>query len=334
MRIDILKKAISFASSVLLVLVVVSCASTKAAKDEEVSVVSESIEVVTQEMDSAIQEAIAQETREFSIVGTIPPEYYAFVPRAGRIQPISYKTKDYFGDMGEITKYANVYLPAGYDESKKYSVLYLMHGIGGSETEWGLTGDHSIIKKIMDNLITKGEIEGFIIVTPNGRSSRDFAKGNADYNSFYKFGQELRNDLIPYMDSHYSTYADREHRAMAGLSMGGMQTINIGLCECLDLISYFGAFSAAPTSYSSSRIASIVSSQQFDSYKINYFYNICGLEDGVAYSAAFGAAKLLPRMSPKFVEDENFAWQEVHGGHDFNIWYLGFYNFAQIAFSK
>ncbi len=262
----------------------------------------------------------------------IPSEYLVTLPDCGKIEPITYSTKDYFGDGGEIKKYANVYLPAGYDGSKQYSVLYLMHGIGGSETEWGMTGNHSIIKKIVDNLVAKGEQEPFIIVTPNGRSSRNFSKSDCDYNSFYKFGEELRNDLIPYMDSHYSTYADREHRAMAGLSMGGMQTINIGMCECLDLISWFGAFSAAPTSYQSTRIASEV--EKTPEYKVNYFYNICGKEDNIAYSSASGAAMLLTRVCPLFVDGENFTWQQVHGGHDFQVWYLGFYNFARIVFRQ
>ena len=117
-------------------------------------------------------------------------------------------------------------------------------------------------------------------------------------------GQELRNDLIPYIDTHYATYADcervtadtentqtdtadggentgettasydlsasRSHRAMAGLSMGGMQTINIGMCECLDIISYFGAFSAAPTSYKGEDIVKTIDTQ-FPDEEILYF---------------------------------------------------------------
>jgi endo-1,4-beta-xylanase len=262
----------------------------------------------------------------------IPREYLAFVENGGKIQPITYETKDYSGDGGKITKYANVYLPAGYDDTKKYGVLYLMHGIGGSETEWGLTGDHSIVKKIADNLAARGEGEPFIIVTPNGRASRNFGNVNSDYNSFYKFGLELRNELIPYIDSHFSTYADRDHRAMAGLSMGGMQTINIGICECIDLISWFGAFSAAPTSYQSARISAEV--ERNKQYPVHYFYSICGQQDSIAYGAASSAALLLPRLQPSFVEGKNYTWQEVRGGHDFNVWYLGFYNFARIIFKQ
>ncbi len=286
-------------------------------------------------------------------------DYMALLKRTdhlGTIEHISYQTKDYYGDGAEITKYAYVYLPYEYDATKQYDVLYLMHGIGGSEREWGMTDDSSKVKKIMDNLIFNEQAKPFIIVTPNGRSSADFANTNADYNSFYSFGQELRNDLIPYIDTHYATYADcervtsdaenaqtdakgeeasydlsasRSHRAMAGLSMGGMQTINIGMCECLDLFSWFGAFSSAPTSYPASDIAMKLTA--FPEENINYFYAICGTEDGIAYASARGATRGLTDICDK-LDDSNFYWQELPGAHDFNIWYLGFYNFAKVVF--
>ncbi len=310
--------------------------------------------------DAGIAEAIAQETSEVDLTaGTatgeeekvptaeisdkIPVKYIDLrVTECGTIEHISYETKDYYGDGAVITKEANVYLPAGYSEDKQYNVLYLMHGIGGDEAEWGMTGSTSRVKCIMDNLTYYGDIEPFIVVTPTGRSSADNSKNAKDYNSFYCFGQELRNDLIPYIDSHYSTYAyyddngydltaARDHRAMAGLSMGGMQTINIGICECVDILSYFGAFSAAPTSNAAYKIAQILKENE---YPIHYFYNICGKGDNVAYASASAAAKTLTAQCDQFVDGENYMWQEVTGGHDFNVWYLGFYNFAQLVFSK
>lgn len=277
---------------------------------------------------------------EFTAVDTIPPEYLlARTDEFGTIETISYPTKDYFGDGAEITKQAIVYKPYGYDENKQYNVLYLMHGIGGTEYEWGLLRDNSQVRVIMDNLIYNGEIEPFIIVTPNGRSSVNFADASSDYNSFYLFGQELRNDLIPYIESNYSTYnnydenqdlnKDRDHRAMAGLSMGGMQTINIGLCESLDIISYFGAFSAAPTSNTSSTIAEML--KEFPDYDINFFYNICGTDDSIALASSSAAVDSVTDLTDKLT-DRNFVWQTVGGGHGFDVWYLGFYNFAKVAF--
>ena len=257
----------------------------------------------------------------------IPEAYRVTVENGGTIEHITYPSKNYYGDGKAKEKKANVYLPAGYDGTKKYKVLYLMHGIGGDENEWGMKDDKSLVKKMMDNLTVKGDIEPFIIVTPNGRSGFD-PDPNKTYLAFYEFGKELRNDLIPYMDSHYSTYADRDHRAMAGLSMGGMQTINIGICESLDLISYFGAFSAAPTSYEAAKVASVLNRNE--DLPVNFFYNICGTEDSIAYGAHAAASKLLPRLTDKLEEGKNFRWQEQGGGHDFGIWNLGFYNFAKI----
>ena len=272
----------------------------------------------------------------------VPYDYSKYrTKNCGKIVEITYESKDYLNDESKtIVKPAFVYLPANYDETKQYNVLYLMHGIGGDEREWGMTGITSTVKAIMDNLSIYGDIEPFIVVCPNGRSYSDFANTSGDSRSFYVFGKELRNDLIPYIESHYAVYHDddptavRDHRAMAGLSMGGMQTINIGMCECLDIISWFGTFSAAPTSYISSKIADIIGSDPFAQYKINYMYNICGLQDSTAYGSASAAAKLLPQYTDKLVDGENFMWQELPGTHDFGIWYLGFYNFAQLAFKQ
>ena len=314
--------------------------------------IDEAIALETSKVDDAPVEASTEEERipTAEISDKIPIKYINLrVTDCGKIEKITYTSHDYFGDGAEVEKAANVYLPAGYDPEKQYNVLYLMHGIGGDENEWGMTGSTSRVKCIMDNLSYYGDIESFIVVTPNGRSAANHAANGSDYNSFYVFGQELRNDLMPYIESHYSTYASaaiaeagedkdainkalqdsRDHRAMAGLSMGGMQTINIGIGECVDIISYFGAFSAAPTSNPVAKTNSILKD---NTYPIHYFYNICGTEDGIAYASASAAAKTLPIVCDQFVDGENFMWQELPGNHDFNIWYLGFYNFAQIAF--
>lgn len=278
-----------------------------------------------------------------TFVDVVPvKDTFAMYKNGGKIEKITYTTKDYYGDGAEIEKPAYVYLPNGYDETKQYNVLYLMHGIGGNEREWGMYDMNSQVKAMMDHLIADEAIEPFIVVVPNGRSSADFANTNADYNSFYKFGEELRNDLIPYIDSHYATYAKydekgydltkaRDHRAMAGLSMGGMQTTNIGLCECLDIMSYFGAFSAAPTTYPAASISKKL--EEFDKkYEVNYYYGVCGLQDNIAYASSSSAITGLCDSSERFTDEVNFHWQTIPGGHDFNVWYLGFYNFANLVF--
>ena len=313
-----MKKTLLLAAA-LLPSLLISCKANKNEMPFEASPISQAIKLETM--------AITKQQLD-----RIPEAYRVLVKDGGTIEHITYKSKRYYGNGQENEKKANVYLPIGYDGSKKYSVLYLMHGIGGDENEWGMKNEQSLVKKMMDNLTVKGDIEPFIIVTPNGRSGFDDSNPNNNHMAFYKFGEELRNDLIPYIESHYSVYSDRDHRAMAGLSMGGMQTINIGICECLDLISYFGAFSAAPTSYDAAKVASVLNSNS--DLKVNYFYNICGTEDSIAYSAHSAAAKLLPRLTDRLVENENFRWQEQGGGHDFGIWNLGFYNFAKIFGGK
>ncbi|MBP5659935.1 MAG: hypothetical protein J6X08_01230, partial [Lachnospiraceae bacterium] len=67
-------------------------------------------------------------------------------------------------------------------------------------------------------------------------------------------------------------------------------------------------------------------------YEIDYFYNICGKSDSTALSSHSAAAKTIDSLTDKLTADENFMWQEVSGAHDFNVWYLGFYNFAQLVF--
>ena len=255
----------------------------------------------------------------------------------GTVEKITYPSKDYTGNGAEVMKKAVVYLPAGYSEAQQYDLLVLCHGVGGTENEWGFLKAGSVGKNTVDHLIANGEIPPPIIVMPNGRSTANYAAtGYGNMQSFYTFGQEIRNDLLPWMDAHYATYgsltpgdlsAARDHRYMAGLSMGGMQTINIGLCECLDLFSAFGAFSAAPTSYPASRIAVEIS--RFEDCPVRMFYSLCGAQDAIAYDAASKAAKNLPDYTDRLTK-ENWIWQECPGSHNFSVWNLGLFNFLRI----
>lgn len=253
----------------------------------------------------------------------VPAPYTARCKNGGTIEKFTYQAHDYFGDGALYEKTAFVYLPFGYDAEKTYDLLILCHGIGGSEYEWGMTGEDSKVKKIMDNLIDKGEIKPFIVVTPNGRAGK-----TSDSSAFYRFDEELRNDLLPALAAAYAVdITDRNRCAMAGLSMGGMQTINLGIGKCLDLFSAFGAFSACPTTNAASLTASALNSKP--DLPVRMFYSICGKDDSIAYASAFQAVNGLEDKTDR-LSDKNFAVQYVPGGHDFGVWYLGFYNFARM----
>ena len=138
-----------------------------------------------------------------------------------------------------------VYLPPGYSNETKYPVLYLLHGIGGDEEEWHRHGHPEII---LDNLIAEKKAVRMIVVLPNGRAQKnDRAVGNimASAPAFATFEQDLLKDLIPFIEANYAAKTNREGRALAGLSMGGGQSLNFGLGN-LDTFAWIGGFSSAP----------------------------------------------------------------------------------------
>ena len=195
-------------------------------------------------------------------------DFYALknVPH-GQLREVIYFTKG-----TNSARHCYVYTPPDYDRdpAKRYPVLYLQHGAGENETGWGNQGRANLI---LDNLIADGKAKPFIIVmengggiggprrggpptnaTPNGaetatnnappRSSGGF--GGRSFN-FSAFEHVLIDDLIPFIDANYRTIPDQPHRAMAGLSMGGMQTHTIALTH-LDTFSHIGMFSGGSIS--------------------------------------------------------------------------------------
>lgn len=136
------------------------------------------------------------------------------------------------------THRAFVYLPPQYDGKKKFPVLYLQHGWGEDETAWSRQGHANLI---MDNLIAEGKCEPFIIVMTYGMTNEVKFGGLASFD-FTQFERVLVDDLVPYIDSHFKTIAKKDSRAMAGLSMGGMETKNITLARP-EVFGYYGLLS-------------------------------------------------------------------------------------------
>lgn len=139
-----------------------------------------------------------------------------------------------------------VYTPAGYTAERKYPVLYMLHGLGNTSTEWT---QRARAPQIVDNLLADGKIQPLIMVFPSGDATATVANpgggGRAQEGYGRPFENDLLNEVLPYVESHYSVLADRNHRALAGMSMGGGQTLNIGLSH-VDLFAWVGAIASAP----------------------------------------------------------------------------------------
>lgn len=152
----------------------------------------------------------------------------------------------YYSQITKAWRRAFIYTPAGYDENlnKKYPVLYLQHGGGEDETGWPNQGK---VDLILDNMIAAGETEPMLIVMDRGyavNSDEPQSENKSMFLSHNTFADVMVKEVIPMIDSSFRTIADRDHRAMAGLSMGGFQTYQITLSN-LDKFAYIGGFSGS-----------------------------------------------------------------------------------------
>jgi len=236
----------------------------------------------------------------------------------GKIDTISYDSKT----VG-TTRLALIYTPPGYSSRKKYPVLYLLHGIGGDEKEWYNGGKPQII---LDNLYAGGKVEPMIVVLPNGRAMKDDrATGNImapdKVQAFATFEKDLLNDLIPFIEHQYPVLADREHRAIAGLSMGGGQSLNFGLGN-LDVFAWVGSFSAAPNTKTPQEL---VPDPEKTRKLLKLLWISCGASDGLIMFSKRTNDYLTEKKVPHIYYIEP-------GVHDFKVWKNGLYMFSQLIF--
>lgn len=143
------------------------------------------------------------------------------------------------------TRRFHVYTPAGYEANQqRYPVLYLLHGANESDQSWSTVGRAGFI---LDNLIADGKAAPMIVVMPNGHADQTppviFDGPQPLHVELTHIPNEFATDILPYVDAHYRTIADRAHRAIAGLSMGGTQTLYIAIAN-LDNFSAIGVFSS------------------------------------------------------------------------------------------
>lgn len=238
--------------------------------------------------------------------------------RHGRIDTIQYSS----GTVGSIRR-ALIYTPPGYSKSKKYPVLYLLHGIGGDEKEWYNGGQP---QNILDNLYAQEKLVPMIVVLPNGRAMKnDRATGNImapdKVAAFAAFEKDLLNDLIPFVENHYPAMTDREHRAIAGLSMGGGQSLNFGLGN-LDKFAWVGAFSAAPNT---KQPQELLPNPEKAKKQLKLLWISCGASDNLL--------SFSKRTHDYLVEkDVPHVYYIEPGVHDFKVWKNGLYMYSQLIF--
>ncbi len=237
----------------------------------------------------------------------------------GKIDTVQYKSKS----VGSKRK-ALVYTPPGYSKKKKYPVLYLLHGIGGDEKEW-LRGAGPQV--ILDNLYADKKIQDMIVVMPNGRAMKDDSAGGnvmapEKVEAFAAFEKDLLNDLIPFIEKKYPVLKNSENRAIAGLSMGGGQSLNFGLGN-LDKFAWVGGFSSAPNTKAPQELIPNVEDAK---NKLKLIWISCGDKDW-----------LIPfshRLHNYLSENEiEHVYRIIPDGrHDFKAWKEDLYNFTQLLF--
>lgn len=241
------------------------------------------------------------------------------------------KTITYYSKVSEADRRAVVYLPADYDANKEYPIMYLLHGIGGSENEW----KSGLPEYITGNLNKERKIPEMIIVCPNqlvqvpGEKMPGYYLDPGRFVMFNRMVDELRTSLIPYMEENYSIMEGRDNHAIAGLSMGGRTSLYCGF-YMLDYFSYIGAFEPAPGILPYNAEDGLFTE---DTFKIPEEYQDTTLimiqqgdNDNVVSDNPTKYHKALEKNGVRHM------FNNVPYGHDWNAWREGLYNFARRVF--
>ena len=243
-------------------------------------------------------------TQSANLSGTVPDEleyihdgYENPATQQGTLNKLTYDTWEsysYEQKSNKITKEAWVYLPYGYTDEEEYNVFYLSHGGWSNETTlMGTDGNPKSFKNVIDNAIQDGNIKPLIIVLPtyNNTSENDSSDYSLAIQLTNQFHNELVNDLIPAVESKYSTYAkdttpqglkeSRDHRGFGGFSMGSVNTWNT-FRYCLDYFRYFMPMSGSYTT-DGEYMADLVRQQGYSAQ--DFFIFAASGTDDFAYSA-------------------------------------------------
>jgi enterochelin esterase family protein len=228
------------------------------------------------------------------------------------VRPVPHGTveiRTYDSSVTGLSRDVYVYTPPGYERmTEPLPVLYLLHGADGEDRSWTMLGR---AHTIMDNLIAAGETEPFVIVMPYGYAY-PWDWGASGTRQQEDFLADLKSDLIPFIEADYRVGADREHRALAGLSRGGSQTLNIGLRH-LDLFSRLAVFSASGGSQPEVGFADVAENVAEVNRQLDLFWIGMGTEDG-------GHARAV--LLHEFLDDVGVehTFREIPGAHTWIVW--------------
>lgn len=244
----------------------------------------------------------------------------------GEIQDINY-----YSTTTENDRNAKIILPPNYNKGKKYPLLFLLHGIGGNESEW-LGGNPN---EVIYNLVAEGKAKEMVIVIPNIRARHKNVTTAPEFYSvehfreFDNFLNDLRVDLIPYIEKNYSVFSDRDNRAVAGLSMGGRSALHVGI-NMIEDFAYIGAFTPAVGILPYNLEDGLFTEKTLtlpNKYRKNTIIMILkGNSDGVVEDWPLKYSRTLRQNGVEHI------YYTIDGGHDFIVWKNGLYNFARRIF--
>jgi enterochelin esterase family protein len=247
----------------------------------------------------------------------------------GTVKSVAYKSKS----LGTDRK-AMVYLPPDYERSTtSYPVLYLLHGAGSDETSWTQRGQAHVI---LDNLIADGKLKPLVVVMPFGFAAArapGAARGDAAENKMQRegFTKDFLGDVIPLIESTFRVFADRDHRAIAGLSLGGAQALALGLSHT-ELFSRIAAFSPAMGAANNPATGGVdFDAVLTDAAKINaqvkFLWVSCGTEDTL-----FESVRQFSNQLSQHKVDH--IWRVTGGAHTYPVWQRNLNDVAPMLFAQ
>ncbi|MBO1362861.1 endo-1,4-beta-xylanase Z [Prevotella sp. A2931] len=259
----------------------------------------------------------AGETSALAFIGS-GKEFYAMkqVPH-GAVARRYYESKNL-----KMTRRLHVWTPAGYEKSTdKLPVLYLIHGGGDTDNAWPGVGAAGFI---LDNLLAEDKIKPMIVVMPNGSIPTQDLEGEVPL-----FEEDLVKSVIPFIESNYRVMADKDHRAMAGLSMGGMETLETMLKD-YDKFAYFWVLSSGW--FANNKQAYANYQQQLNNISRNFNKGVRQLvfTQGGPEDIAYRNGKAMLRLFDK--AGIKYEYTEAPGGHTWYTWRNNLYQLAQRIF--